>query len=253
MSPKLLTIDDPAYFARLAEVERAHWWSLAMWRIASWWLDDALAGRRGLRALDVGCGTGLGVVRLAERPEIERAVGLDPSPAALREARCRHPGLPLVRGSALALPFSSHDFDIVTCFDVVQHLPDRSVHRAACELRRMLRGHGIAVIRSNAEPDRSRLGHLASVFAAAGFLVRRASLANCLPALAHEFHARLAGRKRDGHPAGQGLQIRLPHPWINRAMGAISTAEAFVAGRLARQIPYGHSTMLLVQADSDVS
>jgi SAM-dependent methyltransferase len=253
MSPTALTIDDPAYFARLAEVERAHWWSLGMWRIASWWLDDALAGRRGLQALDVGCGTGLGVVRLDERPEIERAVGLDPSPIALREARCRHPGLPLVRGSALALPFASHHFDIVTCLDVVQHLPDGSLHRAACELRRVLTRDGIAVVRSNAEPDRSRLGDLAAVFAAAGFAVRRASFANCLPALAHEFRARLAGRKRGGHPAGRGLQIGLPHPWINRAMGAISSAEAFVAGRLARRIPYGHSTMLLVQAESGVS
>jgi SAM-dependent methyltransferase len=253
MSPTALTIDDPAYFARLAEVERAHWWSLGMWRIASWWLDDALAGRRGLQALDVGCGTGLGVVRLAERPEIEHAVGLDPSPVALREARCRHPGLPLVRGSALALPFVSHRFDIVTCFDVVQHLPDGSLHRAARELRRVLRRDGIAVVRSNTEPDRSQLAHLAAVFAASGFVVRRASFANCLPALAHQFRACLAGRKRGGHPAGRGLRIRLPHPWINRAMGAIATAEAFVAGRLARRIPYGHSTLLLVQAEPGVS
>ena len=37
-----LTIDDPAYFDRLAEVEAAHWWSLGMWRLASHWLDAAL-------------------------------------------------------------------------------------------------------------------------------------------------------------------------------------------------------------------
>src|SRR5262249_9724527 len=54
-----LRIDDPAYFDRLADVEARHWWALGLWRLASYWLDAALAGRSGLRALDVGCGTGL--------------------------------------------------------------------------------------------------------------------------------------------------------------------------------------------------
>ena len=44
-----LTIDQPAYFDRLAEVEAAHWWSLGMWRLASHWLSAAIRGRRGLR------------------------------------------------------------------------------------------------------------------------------------------------------------------------------------------------------------
>src|SRR4051812_43708608 len=116
------TIDDPAYFARLAEVEAAHWWSLGMWRIASCWLADAVRGRRGLRALDVGCGTGLGAVRLAGRPEVGHVVGLDPSPEALAHARRLH-GFPLVLGSVLDLPFDSACFDVVTCFDVIQHVP----------------------------------------------------------------------------------------------------------------------------------
>jgi SAM-dependent methyltransferase len=253
MNPTVLTIDEPAYFARLAEVEGAHWWSLGMWRIASWWLTEALAGRRGLQALDVGCGAGLGVARLAKRPEIERVVGLDTSPDALRLANGRHPGLPLVRGSALALPFESNIFNIVTSLDVIQHLPNGSLPRALGELRRVLQSDGIAVVRSNAEPGRSRLDDLVAAFAASGFAVRRASYANCLPALAQEFRARLAGGKRGGHPAGRGLRIRLPHPWINRAMGVIAATEAFVAGPLAARIPYGHSTMLMVQVQSGVS
>jgi SAM-dependent methyltransferase len=249
----MLTIDDPAYFARLAEVEGAHWWSQGMWRIASWWLTEALAGRRKLHALDVGCGAGLGVVRLAARPEIERVIGLDTSPVALQEAHGRQSGLLLVRGSALALPFDSHSFNIVTCFDVLQHLPDGSLRQAAGELRRVLRIGGIAMVRSNTQPGSSRLAHLAAVFSASGFAVRRASYANCLPALVQEFRALLARGKRAGHPAGQGLQIRLPHPWINRLMWAVAAAEAVVAGRLAARIPYGHSTMLLVQVESGVS
>jgi SAM-dependent methyltransferase len=246
MNPTAPTIDDPAYFARLAEVEAAHWWSRGMWRIAAWWLAEALGGRRGLHALDVGCGTGLGAVRLARRPEIAHVIGLDPSPDALAEARRRH-GFPLVRGSALALPFDAGRFDVVTCFDVLQHLPAGGLHRAATELRRVLRPGAIAVLRSNTEPGGHGLDHLRTVFAASGFAVRRASHANCLPALAQELRARLADRGRSGHPAGGGLQIRVPGPWINRLMGGITAAEAFLAGRLAARLPFGHSTMLLLQ------
>ena len=54
-----MTIDEPGYFERLARVEAGHWWSRAMWRLASDWLDEAIRGRRGLAALDVGCGAGL--------------------------------------------------------------------------------------------------------------------------------------------------------------------------------------------------
>jgi ubiquinone/menaquinone biosynthesis C-methylase UbiE len=250
MSGPALTIDDPAYFARLAEVERSHWWSLGMWRIASWWLTEALAGRRGLCALDVGCGTGMGVLRLAERPEIARAVGVEPSPVALGEARRRHIGLPLVRGTALALPFDSGQFHLVTCFDVLQHLPVGLLHQAVNELRRVLRSDGVAVIRSNAEPGAARLDHLAAVFAASGFVVRRASYANCLPALVQEFRTLGRGRIRAGHPAGGGLQIRVPRPWLNRVMRWIAAAEAYLSGRLAIRLPFGHSTMLLVQVQA---
>ena len=74
-----------------------------MWRIAASWLGHALCGRRGLDAVDVGCGTGQGVVRLALRPEIGAVIGVDPSPVALGYARRRH-GFPLVLGSVLAFP-----------------------------------------------------------------------------------------------------------------------------------------------------
>src|ERR1700733_10128214 len=109
-----MTIDEPGYFERLARVEAGHWWSRAMWRLASDWLDDAIRGRRGLSALDVGCGAGLSLIRLAGHREVSRVVGLEPDPGALRLAR-RHRGFEVVEGSALDLPFEDGCFDVVTC------------------------------------------------------------------------------------------------------------------------------------------
>jgi ubiquinone/menaquinone biosynthesis C-methylase UbiE len=253
-----LTIDDQSYFDYLAELEAAHWWSRGMWRLASYWLDEALQGRRGLRALDVGCGTGGTAVRLRRRPEIDLVIGLEPSPAALAHARLRHRHF-LTRGTALALPFLDQSFDLITFFDVLQHVPEGTEARALAELCRVLRPGGMVMIRSNAQgwgrsrrevglPD--RLDQLVALVTGAGLRVRRASYANCLPALAQEVRQWWSTRgdtphHRPPHPPGGGLPLRVPPRWQNWLLGAVSAAEAIVAGPLGARLPFGHSTMAL--------
>jgi len=252
-----LTIDDPRYFDRLAEVEESHWWSWGMWRLGSSWISKAIWGGSGLRALDVGCGTGLTAARLALLPEIGEVVGLDASPVALARARVRRQSC--VRGTALALPFRSGSFDVVTCLDVLQHLQAGDDGLAAAELRRVLRSNGLALIRANAvglaplpktESSVYRLEELIGLIESADLRVRRASYANCLPALAQELCGHLQPRPRgfrSAHPAGGGLQIRMRHPWINGLMTAVSSCEGFLAGRLGIPLPFGHSTLVLAQ------
>lgn len=252
----LLTIDDPAYFDRLAEIESAHWWSLGLWRLERYWLESALRGRSGLLALDVGGGTGLTAARLARLPGIARVIGVEPSPAALTRARQHLSSW--VRATALSLPFEDGAFDLITCLDVLQHLPEGGDRDGARELFRVLRPGGVALIRANARGftrprARSgpvyRLDELADVIAGAGFRIRRASYANCLPALAQEMRGTLrVGRgSAGGHPAGGGLQIRMPPRWHNRLMGLVATAEAFAAGRLGLRLLFGHSTLVLAE------
>lgn len=75
-------------------------------------LRGFVAARGGSKAaLDLGCGTGLSTRPLATLTG--RAVGLDPSPAMLREA-ARRGGAHFVRGVAEALPFPAAAFDLVT-------------------------------------------------------------------------------------------------------------------------------------------
>ena len=255
----MLTIDDPSYFDRLAEVEAAHWWSLGMWRLASSWLDVALRGRRGLHALDLGCGAGLTLARLAGRAEIATVVGLDPSPHALAWAGKR--GVPLVRGGAAALPFAERSFDLVTCFDVFQHIPAGDRLGASDEIRRVLRPGGLALVRTNARgwskvspgndpPYRPR--ELAANLRGGGLHLRRLSRANCLPAMAQEVRGRLGRSARQGpHPAGGGLQIRVPHPWVNWMLGRIGASEAAFSGRLGLPLPFGHSLLALAERSRD--
>ncbi len=254
-----MTIDEPGYFERLARVESGHWWSRSMWRLASGWLGGAIRGRRGLSALDVGCGAGLSLVRLMGFREVSRVVGLEPDAGALRLAR-RHRGFEVFPGSALELPFKDENFDVVTCFDVLQHLPEGGDVQAAREIARVLRPGGVAVVRSNSAgfgPGRSnggtayRLGEVVEVLTSANLKVRRASYANGLPALAQEVRGRLRflaghrGRSWLPHPSGGGLRIDVPSPRINRIMGGVAALERGMTEALGVPLPFGHSTMVL--------
>ncbi|WP_435008086.1 class I SAM-dependent methyltransferase [Tundrisphaera lichenicola] len=256
-----MTIDEPGYFERLARVESRHWWSRAMWRLASGWLAGAIAGRSGLVALDVGCGAGLSLVRLMGHREMGRIVGLEPDPGALRLAR-RHRGFRVVEASALALPFESASFDVVTCFDVLQHLPEGGDRRAASEIARVLRPGGVAVIRSNSAgfgPGRSsggsayRLRELVEVVEGAGLGILRASYVNGLPAMAQEVRGRLGflagrrGRSWRPHPSGGGLRIDLPSRRVNRLMAGVAEFERRAMDGLGVGLPFGHSTMALAE------
>jgi SAM-dependent methyltransferase len=254
-----MTIDEPGYFERLARLEAAHWWSLAMWRLASDWLSSAIRGHTGLEALDIGCGAGLSLIRLAGQREIARVVGVEPDPGALRLAR-RYRGFELVEASALELPFDSESFDVITCFDVIQHLSDGGDQLAATEIARILKPGGVALIRANSSgfgQGRSsggsayRLREIIEILENSDLKVCRASYVNGLPSLAQEIKGRLrflAGRRGASwrpHPSGGGLRLDVPSPRVNRVMGAVSTFERRLSSLFRCPLPFGHSTMVL--------
>ncbi len=95
-----------------------------------------MRGARGL-TLDVGCGTGRNLPLYGKEV---RAIGLDPSMDCLKKARQRAPGVPLVRGSAEALPFRDGTFDTVVSGLVFCSVPDP--RRGLRELKRVLKPTG---------------------------------------------------------------------------------------------------------------
>jgi SAM-dependent methyltransferase len=112
----------------------------------NWWeLVDVLMAEgdlRGRRALDVGCGTGLLALALAERGV--KVWGVDPSEEMLAQARAtvgRRAGLKL--GRAESLPFKDGWFERVV-LRLVVHLVDRA--QAFSEMARVLAPGGRAVL-----------------------------------------------------------------------------------------------------------
>jgi len=91
----------------------------------------------GARALDLGAAYGFGVAQA--RVAGWSAVGLEVSAAAAARAGRAAPGR-IVRASAVAAPFAAAAFDLVTLWDVLEHLPDP--HAAIAESARLLRPGG---------------------------------------------------------------------------------------------------------------
>lgn len=86
------------------------------------------------KSLDIGCAKGYIVKSLVDLGVY--ACGIDPSEYALSEA---HPDVKdrLTKGVAQSIPFPDSSFDIVTCFDVMEHIPEKDVSKVLKEMLRV--------------------------------------------------------------------------------------------------------------------
>lgn len=102
---------------------------------------EAFVGGAPREVLEVGCGTGHWLARLAEAGHAVR--GLDASEAMLARARARLPDADLRHGSAERLPWPDATFDRVMCVHAIHHFPKQPAF--VREARRVLRPGGAAL------------------------------------------------------------------------------------------------------------
>ena len=251
---------EPAYYARLADIERRHWWALGLRAAATRLLDGTPFGTRDVRTLDAGCGTGLTLDWVGRYTDIA-PIGLDYSPHALAYcAGSAHHRL--VQGTAVSLPFIDASFDLAISADVVQHLPRPGGDRASfAETARVLRPGGWFLLRTNsrcgqpvestADYHRYSLAEVRDLLASAGLEAHVVTYANGLPGVLTSARRLLARtRKSVGDP---GLRIVAQEPGsslVATVMHRVLLVEAWWIGTLRLPLPFGHSIIALARKPS---
>jgi SAM-dependent methyltransferase len=234
----------------LFRVEQSHWWYIGRRKIIAAFVADIcrrVTDRRP-RILDVGCGTGANLLMLSKYGEAE---GVDVSEDAL--AFCRERGLDKVRlGAGEELPYDDGTFDLVTAFDVVEHMDDDLA--GLSEMQRVLRPGGRVLLfvptfmflwglqdEVSNHRRRYRLPQLRRVLEQAGFEIERTTYANItffMPILLMRKLMRLTGIKA-------ATENNINVPALNGILGRLLGAESTILRYL--NLPFGVSGLCVAK------
>lgn len=97
---------------------------------------------KAARVLDIGCGTGYGTAELAQHAQ--SATGIDISDDAIRYASQHYPTATFLAASATSIPLPAASFDLITAFEVIEHL--ENWHELLIEARRLLHPTGVFLV-----------------------------------------------------------------------------------------------------------
>lgn len=238
------------FYAEYSEIEDTHWWFRGRREIFTRLLAPFTGSNR--RILDIGFGTGAMLVFLARYGHV---IGMDMAADAIRFARTRC-DVPMLLGSITHVPLETASVDMVTAFDIIEHVDDEAA--AFAELGRVCRPGGHLLLTAPAfqflwgnqdvvshHRRRYTLAALDARIRAAGFTPRRLSYFNAIlfPAVAA---VRVVRRLR-GEPTGEvKSDFTMTKPGLlNDALTRVFAAE----GRwLARwRLPVGVSVVCLAE------
>jgi SAM-dependent methyltransferase len=233
---------DRAVYERMEEIDGTHWWFVARRRIVGALIRKEFGGRRDLRILEVGCGTGSNIPMLSEFGTVE---AVEPDDQA-RAVAARRTGV-AIQGGYLPAGVKLDDgaYDLIVLLDVLEHIPDDA--GALDGLHAKLAPGGKLLVTVPAMPwlwsahdvahhhqRRYTGGTLKTVLGNAGFRLRYQSHFNSLlfPLVAA---ARAIGKltKREGGDDS------LPPPMVNRLLQGVFGLERLWIGRL--RLPVGVS------------
>jgi SAM-dependent methyltransferase len=238
---------EQAAYSNIFEIEEKLWWYKGRRRVCFDLLKRFLAPDAERQILDVGCGTGYNLSLLRKYGKVQ---GVDMSPEALKF--CRERGeTDVTLHSAGELPFESASFDLVTAFDVLEHIEDD--RGTLEEFGRLLTQGGWLLIYTPALPwlfnEHDRLvhhkrrylkGELKEKIVQAGYQIEHISYVNLL-ILPIVLLARVFYRLK---PQRHAEMLLTPEPF-----NSIFTALSYFEARLVNgpTLPYGMTLVALAR------
>lgn len=228
-----LTGMDPASFAALWEVEAAHFWFRTRARLFAGLVRQYFPQARSF--LEIGCGNGAVIGKLAQERAWQRLAGSELHPSALKFARQRlGSGVELVQMDAREIP-ARNAFDLIGAFDVLEHISeDEAVLREMFSATTPGGGVIVAVPQHpflwSVSDDlayhvrRYKRGEMEKKLLGAGFeLLRSTSFTSLLFPMMVTSRLSPSSRRRN-KDAVMKAEFHLS-PFLNRILGAITDAE----------------------------
>src|SRR5437868_8507474 len=249
---------ESSLYDEYVSIEDTHWWFRGRREIIAALLRPRM--RSPARIIDIGSGGGAVAQALLEFGSVT-ACDIDVRCAA---SVARRAGMSFAYGTAEAVPFADGSFDLVTAFDVLEHLDDDV--RALREMARVVSPAGLIAVTVPAYTlmwgRQDEISHhrrrytgrsLREAVTAAGLSPRRLTAFNSIlfPGIAAvRVTRRLAGRLTDGKPApdpaglSSDFSMTKPGP-LNDLLAATFSAEA--AALRVLDLPVGVSLIAIAE------
>jgi SAM-dependent methyltransferase len=236
-------------FQRLDQLESKHWWFCARRDIIASVIGRFAPAKKRLRLLEAGCGTG-GNLQMLQRFGALDAFELDDAARDIARSKL---AIDIKPGKLPdGIPFASGQFDVVTAFDVLEHVKEHE--ESLARLGEQLSPDGRLIITVPALPwlwskhdethhhfRRYTHASLTAALEKAGLQPLRVTYFNTLlfPLIAG---LRLT-RKLFG--LSEGADDSMPSPLVNTVFKTIFGLEAHIVGRLP--LPIGVSLLAVAK------
>lgn len=240
---------DPHIYDELSKQEKTHWWFISR-RAITYTLLSGVTLPKSPMILDVGCGSGGNLPMLKTFGNVFATELHEP---ALKLSRRRKIGTIEFGMLPGEIPFDDLTFDLVTLFDVLEHVDDDRASLAALA-ERMNPGAVICLTVPAYQWLFSRLDRehhhfrrygkreLKERLIEAGLQVQTISHWNCLllPAAILVRILEKIGTKRE-----YSLGTRIPKPWLNKWLRKIVSAERHIIPHMP--LPFGLSLIAIAR------
>ena len=237
-------------YQKMYDLEKDYWWFVVKRKIVN---DNLPKNSKGLRILDVGCGTGIVLHDLKSKGY--DTYGLDIMPAALKF--CKDRGLKnLFKGSVTKMPFKSDFFDVVTCLDVLYHKQIKDDKGAMREIYRVLKPDSLLILTDSACPlmysrhdiaahtrERYTRKEMCRRLNACGFIIKRASYFNTFLFPFIFIMRKIDNLINKNKPVS--TDVGYISPFANKILKSIFMLESHVLKRIS--LPFGVSVLCIAE------
>ncbi|QQG43461.1 MAG: class I SAM-dependent methyltransferase [Candidatus Daviesbacteria bacterium] len=116
-----------------------------IWHRQKWtFFRKLMEGVKFKLILDVGCASGTFTNRLTELFPQAKIYGVDAYSSAIKFAQKKYPHLNFLKADAHQLPFKQNSFDLVICYETIEHVVDPL--QVLRQMHRILKKDGLAIL-----------------------------------------------------------------------------------------------------------